>query len=281
MYKILVPFDFSKEAKVALTHAVSIAEHTNAKITLLYVASNGQVPSFHTQGAQLTSNVDDAAFFNFLKKIESKLEKVANDQVVKPHIERHLVKVANYEKTIEEIITDMQVDLILMGTEGFHGSEEVFINSTSESVTAVGKIPVMVVKENTPVSQLNKVIYASNYESDHDLNAASLAKFLLETDAVLHLVKVLKKSNQDFEQLRQQIAKIASTIQPKPEKHIIEILLSEQTVDALQLYADKNNIDVIAINSSKLDGLFRFFRESIVEEIVNRVNKPVLLLNQD
>jgi len=141
--RILVPTDFSKFSKSALTYAGAFAEKFGAELHLLHVVQNlalmvpdmvNVMPPVGPSMEQLTAAVRTA-----LDRVvmENQLEKL------------QLLKVVREGTPFYEIIQyakETNIDLIVIGTHGHSGLMHVLLGSVAEKVVRKAPCPVLTVR---------------------------------------------------------------------------------------------------------------------------------------
>jgi universal stress protein A len=140
--KILVPTDLSSASKRALWYALRIAEVRDSEITLLHVLEP-QDP------VALASRPAAAAFSEQeLANPEEALRGLADSAKAAGGVGTNSILrtgVATHE--IIEAAKELDVDLIVMATNGFSERKQFDIGSTAERVARAATCPVLVVRE--------------------------------------------------------------------------------------------------------------------------------------
>ncbi len=136
--RILVPIDFSKNARQALHFAVPLAEQSSARITLLHVAEPVIYPT------EMTIVVTDeqaiaAAARRQLVALGQKLvpPKLRGEMIVRrgqPYFE------------IAEVAREKKADLIVLTTHGYSGIKRILLGGTAERVVRHAPCPVLTVR---------------------------------------------------------------------------------------------------------------------------------------
>ncbi|MDX1942004.1 MAG: universal stress protein [Saprospiraceae bacterium] len=158
MKKILVPTDFSECANNALAYAVDIANTFGSTITLLHTyqvyskaGSFISVESFMKEDAtnamlELTKNT--GALLKNNAQLESKI------------IEGDTIDI------VMDLAQHYMYDLIVMGTQGASGLEEVFIGSTANNIIKNIHVPVLVVPAGFAFRPIQTIVLAVDEEED-------------------------------------------------------------------------------------------------------------------
>jgi nucleotide-binding universal stress UspA family protein len=137
---ILVPVDFSDSARKALHYALAFARLFKAEVTILHVAPELAEESRVTFSMpELQQEILRDAAENLRQEIE---RADVSDLKVNP-----VVKKGTPYHEIVETATQMNADMIVIGTHGRTGLKHVLMGSTAERVVRHAPCPVLVVRE--------------------------------------------------------------------------------------------------------------------------------------
>ncbi len=123
--KILVPTDFTKVGQVAIQHAIVVAAATNAEVHVLHVVSG-------------KADIDDARL-----KINALKERVKKDSDF--DIET-IVRIGSIFEDIDEVATEIDATLIIMGTHGIRGMQ-FLTGSRALRIVTDSSIPFIITQE--------------------------------------------------------------------------------------------------------------------------------------
>jgi nucleotide-binding universal stress UspA family protein len=159
MIKILVPTDYSPEAKNAMLYAFEFAMYTGSSL-LLYHAMPNVIPltdipfeNYYLDEAQeqdlLLTSFQKLITDNKLNPAQIKVEAVVDQQ--------NLVHVG-----IEVCCKKHQCDLVIMGTHGASGIKKIFLGSNTSQYIANASMPVIAVPSSYRFEPIYHLIYASD-----------------------------------------------------------------------------------------------------------------------
>lgn len=135
--KILYPTDFSPYSTQAYFHAVALAEHHKASLTILYVYIPG--------------GSNDSADRHYWR---NQLEQI---RPVNPAIPvHHIFLEGDPAAEIVRYAADAGIDLIVMGTHGRSGLDRLLVGSVTEKVMRESPCSVMAVKLPRGVPAIEK-----------------------------------------------------------------------------------------------------------------------------
>jgi nucleotide-binding universal stress UspA family protein len=175
MKKILVPTDFSLAAKNAIKVAASIAKKANGKLILLHVIEQPTGESYTITGEVVSSNnwEDKLFILKLIEKSKNQLAALADDlkeDGVKVTTE---LRLGNAYHGIRTIITETDVDLVVMGTAGHSKIEEMIIGSTTEKVVRHAHCPVLTIHGKPSNNEYKNIVYATSL-NDNEKDFASI-----------------------------------------------------------------------------------------------------------
>ncbi|UCD60759.1 MAG: universal stress protein [Flavobacteriaceae bacterium] len=274
MKKILVPVDFSEHAAYALEVAAKLAKDFNSEIIVLHMMGLSE--------AYLTkSESEEAAEAHFYMKLAKKRYETFLD---KPFLKGVKITemVQNYKifSEINQLAKEKDIDLIVMGSHGASGVSEIFVGSNTEKVVRTSDIPVLVIKEPTPLFSPELVVFACDLRVE-SIKAYHNARALFsQWNLKLHLVYV-NLPNEEFmstEEMKKKaefFLKIAHNGEV-PSNTEIEYVSDYSIEGGIFNYANDVNADLIAIPTHGRSGIAHFFKGSIGEDVVNHANLPVI-----
>ncbi len=274
MKTILVPTDFSKEAGYALDAGIDLAARAGAQVILLHVVEGFVPGSFATQGGGPDDISEELFMRKLLEKGKNDLSKlVANRKLENINIITN-VKVGNPFHHIARDILDTEADLVVMGSKGASGYEEVLIGSNTERVVRHSKCPVITIKKPVEFSQVTDIVFAANFIEAEDNVAAELIILQNLLGAKLHLVKVDTPGN--FESSRTIKKRIHAFVQKHGlENYTMEIYNESTEEDGIIYFAEDIDADMIALATHGRTGLKHLLSGSIAEDVVNHARRPV------
>ena len=147
--KILLATDGSREAQLAATTAVDLANSTNSEFHVVTVAPGNPDPVYHVREASLSYESYEQA----LDAVKGEAQEVLDEQVRKIEEAGGTVKEAHFrigerrDQAIVHLAEDLGAGLIVLGSRGLGGVRRTLIGSVSDSVVRHAHCPVMVVRQ--------------------------------------------------------------------------------------------------------------------------------------
>jgi nucleotide-binding universal stress UspA family protein len=272
MKRILVPTDFSAHAENALKAAAQIAKKNNCEIFLLHML---EVPSQLNDAISGATGIPEVMLF--IKKANEKLHNKREEDYLKGIQITDYVK---FEKASEGILLfskKNKIDLIVMGSHGVSGIEEILIGSNTEKVVRLSDTPVLVIKNDFENFKTENFVFASDFSKEIKIPFKKMIAFANIFDAKLNLVMICTPNSFKTTLISEKImADFLANFEIKNyETHIYNDTNIEK---GILNFSNKINADLIGICTHGRTGLAHFFIGSISEDLVNHAVRPILTL---
>lgn len=274
MKKILVPYDFSEVAEHALDFACQIADKASCDIRLLNVIEHPTADSFRTMGIQDLDPMEQLYIKKMIEKVKEKLQAAITNSNYADDKISYKIQLGNPFHNIIDEITEENVDLVVMGTEGAEGLNEFFVGSNAEKVVRKASCPVITVQNKCELEPINKIVFASDFiHTDADF-ITRLKDVQSMFSAQLCIVKVntpasFTSTRHDTKQMEEFVANNGI------ENYSIDIYNYKNEEDGIRFYAEDIGADMIALGTHQRTGIGHFLAGSIAEMVVNHSSVPV------
>lgn len=272
MKRILVPIDFSKESEGAARVAARIARRTGSEIYLLHML---ELPVNTIDPTELSTIVSEPQAIYFMKKAREKFEKFKKSpffQGIK------VIESVQFHYAFKGIIKESEkfnIDLIVMGSQGASGLQEMFIGSNTEKVVRRSKVPVLVIKEGSDDFAVRNIVFASDFGVESKKTFQNVLDFANLFRAELHLLYVNTIHN--FNTTRAIEEKIDNFIDDfKMCKCTTNIYNDISIENGILSFARGIDADLIALNTHGRSGLSQLFNGSVGQELTNHALRPVI-----
>jgi nucleotide-binding universal stress UspA family protein len=190
--KILVTTDFSKVSDRALDYAIAVARRYDARIYLAHVITPDPFQFAEPQLAQAT-----------YEKVRQAAEEGITDILISgklrgvPH--EVLMDEGNVWSTLEKMIVEHEIDLVVAGTHGRGKVQKVLIGSVAEEIFRQANTAVLTVgpavKGNTQKEiELNQILFATDFGPGAARAAAHAFSLAQEHNASLTVLHVIESA---------------------------------------------------------------------------------------
>jgi len=273
MKRIIVPIDFSEYSEYALETAANLASKYGSELIVIHMLelSNAIISA-------ASNSLNEEAMF-YLKLAEQKFDAFLD----KPYLEgikvTPIVKHFKVFSEVNAVATELDADLIVMGSHGTSGVKEVLVGSNTEKVVRHADIPVLVIKHNPILLDFENSVFASDF-SDEAITPYLNAKATFDKlGAKMHLVYV--NSPDGSFKSSTEIDRCVSNFLKKAEGDLRSLstvnIVSDYSIEkGILNFANLIGADVIAVATHGRKGLAHFFEGSISEDLANHSTLPVM-----
>lgn len=268
---ILVPTDFSKCSVYAVKVAAQLAKKLDATVHLLHIIETPVVA--YDAGMVNFESLPQAMFMKELA--DDNLKNLLSESFLKGiKIESKIEYDAIY-KRINQYVEDQKVDLIVMGSHGAKGFNEIVLGSNAERVVRYSSCPVLTVKQEYANFDVKNILIASNFYSEADTMFKAFKQFTALFNADLHFVRVNTPIN--FETTPESHEKMDKFARRHHiEEYSFGIYNDQTEEDGILNYADEINADLLVMGTHGRTGLAHLIKGSIAEDLLNHSKRAVL-----
>lgn len=277
MTKILVPYDFSEQAQNALDFSTALASGFGTfEISLLNVIEVPSTTGMGTMGGgEVIPEMENQVFFiELMDRRKEQFKEMEKRYAGKNYAFSTKIVLGNAFRSIASAISKEDPDLVVMGSKGTSGLEEVLIGSNTEKVVRTAHCPVVTVKSQADPSAIKKIVFASDFREDQDQLANQLKALQKLFDADLYLVIINTPGS--FETTRESAVRIKRFANKYSIKHAVAEIYNSYSEEAgIVEFAEDIDADLIAMATHGRTGLAHLFTGSIAENVVNHAKRPV------
>lgn len=164
MSQVVIAFDFSDEARIALDQGIAIARQHGAEVTLVYVGVATEYPQ-----AALLDLPDAVVSYSRIVDDYVATEKARLDELVAQISGQGITATGvlsegSPARQILQLVSERSADLVITGTHGRTGLKRFFLGSVAEKVVRLSKTPVLVARPRADESQgLRRILVATDF----------------------------------------------------------------------------------------------------------------------
>ena len=270
MKRILVPTDFSKYSEEATKVAAQIAKKYNSEVILLHML---ELPQQASDALSDGKSIPEIMLYK--NRAISNLETIMDAKYLKDINVSEAIEFKKVHDGILDACEKNKVDLVVMGSHGTSGFDELFVGSNAEKVVRLSKIPVLVVKKEAKDFKARNFVFASDFSSETRKPFRKMMEFAKIFDSNLFLVMICTPNS--FKTTHQAEKTIHDFIADYDlENYSTHIYNDTNIENGIINFANSVDADLIGICTHGRTGLAHFFNGSIGEELVNHAVKPVI-----
>ena len=276
MLKILLPTDFSANANNAIDYALNFFHKRKCLFYILHTYTPAFYRMDYLLGGPSFSAVPDIGVDISMEGLEKTKANILQNH---PNPLHRFKLVSAFNLLTDEInstITEKDIDMVVMGTQGASGAREIFLGTNTVYVIRKTSVPVLVVPASFRFKQTRKILFPSDYWSEYK---ASEIRTLLEIATlnkaevtILHVkeeYELTKKQEEHKNHLKAMLKEIP---------HRFEELKGGQMPQAIMDYLDEDPFDLLVMMNRGHNFLERIMWRQNVDQIGFHVQVPFLVI---
>jgi nucleotide-binding universal stress UspA family protein len=269
MKTIIVPVDFSQQSEYALEVASSLAKEHKAEIIVLHMLEL----NYAMISSSEAYHPEQTVFL--LKAAEKRLADFLDKQYLKDIKITPVIKHYKVFSEVNEIAKKHDADLIVMGSHGTDGLEEIFIGSNAERVVRNSEIPVIVVKKHRPAFKVKNFVFACDLRKETLPAFHKAREFAEKLGASLKVVYV-NTPGDHFLSAGDMDEQISKFLDLAGVDVTVETYCDYSVERGVLNYSESTGADLVGIPTHGRKGISHFFMGSIGEDIANHSTIPVV-----
>jgi nucleotide-binding universal stress UspA family protein len=282
MKTLLVPTDFSENARNAIDFALHLGAKIDVKIIFFY-AQHIVLPS--TTPIRLYNELRQNYIDQYKKELNIEIEQLlAKNNLAANALNYELLvkNTANFVEGLCEAALENQVDLVIMGTRGAGGIKKIFLGSNTVKVIEQAPCAVLAIPANWNKFNCNSMAFASE---------------LIDTEAeiskILHLFREWGSQIDIFHVFPNVPEKISiSSIDPdeweanwqkqfnypRLKLHLVKTEIPNDPIYGIELFIKMQNPDVLITFPQKKSWTDKLFDPSITNSLAYSAQIPLLAM---
>jgi nucleotide-binding universal stress UspA family protein len=202
MKKILLPTDFSDNAWNAMFTALKLYADVKCKFLIVHAYEPKAMNMLGQKSQQRLGIIYDSLALNAAQELDKTIAYLKQNHKNPNHSFEAISKSDTLEGSIKELVSSMEIDLIVMGTQGATGAREIFLGSNTVKVLKqVKNISILVVPTDYNFQKLKTLVFPTDYTKKYEefelLPMTELAALWNPAIQVIHVaVEFILNANQ-------------------------------------------------------------------------------------
>ncbi len=285
MKKILVPTDFSANARKAMHFATRMVQaNKDAHITFFHV-SNEPIPTAFSKKDYQASMQEQLN--EDVKKLQDSVVEMYRNMLVKDD-EINETALVKYGKFSEEIVTTVQeldIELVIMGTFGASGLKKVFVGSNTADVMEKVPCSVLAIPDEYSNAPVTRIAYATDFMNVEDglEKIVSFAKYFNASIELFHIYAVGKGQTDPTTFDRHGF--LNDLKQKFGYEHITLAFVklndsSDDLIDGIESYVAQKRPSIIAMATYEKMWYENIFKSSKTKQMIFQTTCPLLVIKR-
>ena len=270
MKHVLVPVDFSEDSVNALEMAIAFANEMWHDVRMIHVIKDAV---FYQRNFSLTNLIDikNETVINNLKKLVEQY---------KPKARHNLDFRIRSGKVYNEIANQAkygEAELIVIGSHGTSGFEELWLGSNAYKVVNNSPCPVLSLRNSYKRHQINRIVLPIDDTPETRQKIPYTARIAKKFNAEMHLLQVsdTKKENV-LQRINDYANQVARFLKNNDIDYLHEAITGNNLTDITIDYAMRKDADLISIMTEQSESTKNIWLGPYAQQMVNHSPIPVL-----
>lgn len=279
MKNILLPTDFSLNAENAIKYAIELFKKDECVFYVLntYTPSIANSRFMATTASTVLS--EDGARLHSERGLEEVLKRIKLKYAYPNHSFKSISSFSLLIDEIKKTVEDQNIDLVVTGTKGASGLEEVFMGSnTVRIIKSVKSCPVLAVPQHFEFATPNEIAFATDFNRFYTqselqplIDMASAFNAVVRIVHVQHEIKALTELQQfNLGMLRKYLKEIEHYVHTVSELNSIS--------KTLEVFTHELDIHLLAMLNYQHSYMERMTREPVVKRMAFHTQIPLLVI---
>lgn len=275
MKKILLLTDFSENSLNAIEYAMQFFKKWQCKFFILHVQKTSEYISDDLMVAKPKSFVYRAVLENAKNELTELILQIQKQHKNNKYKFQPLLDYDNLTDAITQAVSTNEIDLIVMGSNGATGAQEIIFGSNTLQVIRHINNCILVVPEKYQFQGINSVLFSIHQDQEIKPESIAILKdVLVKYDAKLNALLVLQEKNEEREKSFETLLNTKFKKIPTKSNTVIGLNFPE----AISAYIQISKIDLHALVMEKEKILDRIFYGSNAKAISESTQMPLLVL---
>lgn len=271
--RILVPTDFSETGMLAIDHAAYLARLSKASLYLLHV-----VEAFEFAFSEYESEIMVRDMEGVQQAAEEKIVKLATAIGNQYKIEvKPLVSNGQPAAGISDVVKENDIDIIVMGTHGAKGFEEIIIGSNAHKVVNIAPCPVITVQasaKNVGFTNIVMPIDNTQHSRQKVYYVLQLAKLYGSKVHILGLLEDLQEIEERKFNIK--LDAVEQAIKEAGLPYTRTLVTGHNIAVEAMKYSEEVNADLLVIMTDHESHISGSFLGALAKQVVNHSKVPVM-----
>jgi nucleotide-binding universal stress UspA family protein len=256
---IIVPWDFTHVAQNAFLHAINFSKTLGCGIALLHIVGEEKdIPERE-------------------KSLEETASQLSKEFGKRPHC---IVKEGSIFKTIGEVATQYNAEMIIMGTHGITGAQKLF-GSRAVKVVVSSRIPFLIVQDKPVQDKLETILLPIDFKKENKEKANWIYYLSTRFEEKVTIFKSHPKDKGFKRKLQSNMRYIENYLKTRDvDYEIVSCKGKKSFKEEVVEYANENSFDMILIMATRGITFFDYLFGAPEQYIIaNKYNLPVMCIN--
>ncbi|CAM3537168.1 universal stress protein [Zobellia roscoffensis] len=279
MKNILLPTDFSENAWNAARYALELFKNESCTFFVLNTYTPHIAHSRFMATNVASGMLEDAARSQSEEGLANFISRIHIQYKNPKHKFTAISSFSMLVDEVREVVDDYEIDLVIAGTKGASGLEEVFMGSNAvRIIKAVKKCPVLAVPQNFKFQTPDEIAFATDFNRFYtESELKPLLDMALTFNAVIRIVHVQHTISALTELQKFNLSMLRKYL--KEVEHYIHTVSELNSISkTLEVFSDELDIHLLAMLHYQHSYMENITRELVVKRVAFHTQIPLLVI---
>lgn len=275
MKKILLPTDFSENSYNAIKYAVQLFVKEECTFYLL----NTYTPILY-DNEYLVYNASQPTLTEIYKNNSQKglariVRKIKKDFQSEKHTFRKISSFNMLSDEIKEQVKEKEIDLVVMGTQGATGAEEILFGTHTVHAIKKTKCPLLAIPSHFDFRPPKEILFPTDYETEMPELLTILKEIVSRNSSNLHILHVYfgPALSEEQEKRKKALGKMF-----RDNGHHFYSVAEKSVPQAIYDFQEDNPVDLLTMINNKHSFFENLLFRPVINEIGFHVKVPFLVI---
>lgn len=279
MKNILLPTDFSENAWNAINYAIELYKKEECVFYILNTYTPSIANSRFMASTSSTVLSEDGVRLRSKSGLKAVLRRIKSTFDYPNHSFKSISSFSLLIDEIKEIVEEHQIDLVVTGTKGASGIDEVFMGSTSvRIIKAVKNCPVLAIPQHFEFVTPNEIAFATDFTRFYTqselrplLEMANTFEATIRIVHVQHEIKALTELQQfNLSMLRKYLKNV--------EHYVHTVSALNSVSKTLEVFTKELDVHLLAMLNFQHSYMEKMTREPVIKRMAFHTQIPLLVI---
>nr|WP_299345387.1 universal stress protein [Allomuricauda sp.] len=276
MKKVLIPTDFSENADHAIDYALNLYRCERAHFYFLHAYADEAYDIGKSKSKTDFNTYRDKLYEETLAKLEKTLKQIKEPLPNPSHQYGTVAVFDSLVDSINDFVESENIDLVIMGTKGVTGSENVSFGSNTVQVFKYVKCPVLAIPESYSYEEPKNILFPTDYQLPFKRRELKLlndiAGFFKSKVHCIYFTKFDTLSHRQNDNKLFLEASLSRTYLSFGQQDY------ENVIDGISEYRKNHEVDMLVVINSRNSFLENMLFTTTVDKIGLKTDIPLLVM---
>lgn len=275
MKKILLPTDFSENAYNAIKYAIQLFEKEDCEFFLLNTYTPVLYDNAYLVYSATQPTLTEIYHNKSMQGLERVLRRIKRNFKNDRHTFRKISSFNLLSDEIKELVSKKEIDLVVMGTKGATGAEEILFGTHTVHAIKKTRCPLLAIPAYFEYKPPKQILFPTDYEAEIPKVLKVLREIVELHSSTVHILHVYFGVNLTPEQTKRKRA-LGRVF--KNNGHHFYSITEKSVTRAIYDFQEENEVDMLALVNNKRSFFENLLFRPLVNELGFNVKLPFLVM---